>query len=171
MHQKLKAALTTLGITFAPISAAQTRSVPLNPSLPFVNGKGSTSMGANLKKYDLTIIQFWASWCVGCGDVMAQLAKRSKQDSTVGYSSISIDEDMPTARRYFASKPPEVKAAMPNALLDAGGERIATPLKIKSLPVVIIAARDGQVVELIAGHPKPQQLTDIIAKYRAKNKK
>jgi thiol-disulfide isomerase/thioredoxin len=152
------------GQAFSQSSVGQ--KMPLSAKLSLIGGKSKKTIKEVLKGRDLSIIQFWASWCVGCGDVMAQLAKRSKTDPSVGYFSISIDEDMPTAVRYFKSKPPEVTAALPNALLDKGGETIASPLNIKSLPIVIIASEDGVIKEVIAGHPKPEELTKLIAKLR-----
>ncbi|MCX6118262.1 MAG: thioredoxin-like domain-containing protein [Proteobacteria bacterium] len=143
------------------------KKVPLKPKLTLVGSKKKKTLGDVLKSNDVSIMQFWASWCVGCGEVMSQLAKRSKTDTSVGYVSVSIDEDMPTAVRYFRSKPEDVRAALPNALLDEGGEKIAEPLNITSLPVVLIVGRDGTVYQKIAGHPKPADLNTMIAKIRS----
>ena len=114
--------------------------VPMGSKLKLVSGKGVGTLGQTVEKFDVTIIQFWASWCVGCGEMMAELAKRSKQDTSIGYASVSIDEDIATAQRYFKAKSDEIKAAIPNALLDEAGEKIATPLKITTLPYVRKAA-------------------------------
>jgi thioredoxin-like negative regulator of GroEL len=138
----------------------------LNNKLQFVSGNGTGTLGQTVNKFDVTVVQFWASWCVGCGEMMGELAKRSKADSSIGYASISIDEDLATAQRYFKAKPDYVRAAIPNALLDEGGENIATPLKINSLPYVIIVSKDGRVNEAIAGHPKPEELTKMIERAR-----
>jgi hypothetical protein len=50
--------------------------------------------------------------------------------------------------------------------LDEAGDKIATPLKIKSLPYLIVVSRDGVIREAVAGHPKPQELTALLQKVR-----
>ena len=152
------------GILYAQTPVGQ--KLPLNMKLSVVGGKTKKTLSDVLKDHDLNIVQFWASWCVGCGEIMAQLAQRTKTDTSIGYASISIDEDMPTALRYFKAKPDEVKAALPNSLLDKGGEKVATPLGIKSLPALLITGKDGIVKEHVVGHPKPEELTKLIAKIR-----
>lgn len=153
-------------------STAQAAGLKVNPAtrLPSVSSKGIVSIGETLKGHDLTIIQFWASWCVGCGLVMADLAKRTAFDSSIGYASISVDEDMETARNYFNAKPTDVRRALPNAWLDAGGAKVGSKLDIKSLPFMVIVTSDGRVVQSIQGHPKQEQLTATIAKIRGQLK-
>lgn len=144
--------------------------VPMGIKLPLVAGKGTTTLGETIKKHDVTVVQFWASWCVGCGDIMSDLSKRSKADPTLGFTSVSIDEDMETAQRYFKAKPEEVRAAMPNAVLDEAGEKIAQPLNIKTLPYILIATQDGVVQESVLGHPKSEELTAMIQRVRDRRK-
>lgn len=153
-------------------STAHGAALKVNPAtrLPSVSSKGTVNIGETLKGHDLTVIQFWASWCVGCGQVMADLAKRTAVDSTIGYASISVDEDMETARNYFNAKPADVRKALPNAWLDAGGAKIGSQLDIKSLPFIVIVTSDGRVVQSMQGHPKQGQLTASIAKIRGQLK-
>ncbi|MCX6125587.1 MAG: hypothetical protein NTV34_12710, partial [Proteobacteria bacterium] len=87
--------------------------VPMTTKLKLVSGKGIGTLGQTVEKFDVTIIQFWASWCVGCGEMMVELAKRSKLDTSIGYASVSIDEDIATAQRYFKAKSDEIKAVIP----------------------------------------------------------
>lgn len=147
---------------------AGTRVSP-NTKLPSVSSKGVVNIGETLKAHDLTIVQFWASWCVGCGAVMADLAKRTKTDPSVGYASISVDEDMETARNYFKAKPSDVREALPNVWLDAGGAKVGSKLEVKSLPFIVITNSDGHVVQSMQGHPKPEELTAMIAKLRSQS--
>ena len=147
-------------------NAADAKRVNPATRLPSISSKGMVNVGDTLNGHDLTIIQFWASWCAGCGAVMADLAKRTKVDSSIGYASISVDEDMETARNYFKAKPADVREALPNAWLDAGGAKIGTALEIKSLPFIVITTSDGRVVQSMQGHPKPEELTAIISKLR-----
>ena len=153
-------------------STANAGTLKVSPAtrLPSVSSKGVVSIGETLKGHDLTIIQFWASWCVGCGQVMADLAKRTAVDSSIGYASISVDEDMETARNYFNAKPAEVRQALPNAWLDAGGAKVGSQLEIKSLPFIVIVTSDGHVVQSMQGHPKQEELTASIAKFRSQLK-
>lgn len=151
-------------------SASDVMRVSPATRLPSVSSKGVVSIGETLKGHDLTIVQFWASWCTGCGAVMADLAKRTKVDSSVGYASISVDEDMESARNYFRAKPAEVREALPNVWLDAGGAKVGSALNIKSLPLIVITTSDGRVVQSMQGHPKPAELTAMISKLRSQLK-
>lgn len=160
------AALLFVGST----ATAGTMKVSPTTRLPSVSSKGVVSIGETLKGHDLTVIQFWASWCVGCGPVMADLAKRTSVDSSIGYASISVDEDMETARNYFNAKPAEVRQALPNAWLDAAGAKVGSQLQIKSLPFIVIVSNDGRVVQSMQGHPKQEELTASITKIRSQLK-
>jgi hypothetical protein len=140
--------------------------IPLNIKLAKVQGKGTATLGETLSKHDVTLVQFWASWCVGCGEVMVEMSQRTKKDPSLGFASVSIDEDMATARGYFASKPNDVKKAMNFVLLDAGGEKVATSLNISELPYLVVATNDGRVHESFRGHPRPEDLTAVIQKAR-----
>jgi thiol-disulfide isomerase/thioredoxin len=140
---------------------------PLNLKLPLVGSKQKKSASEILKGKKVSIVQFWASWCVGCGEVMADLAERSKKDTSVGFVTVSLDEDMPTAVRYFKAKPEAVRQALPNALLDKAGEKVAEPLSIKSLPALAILGSDGSIAQIINGHPKAEELDQAIAKAKS----
>lgn len=168
-HFRILAAGLFLITSQAKAGKASVR-IPTNTKLPSVSGKGVVSIGETLKTHDLTVVQFWASWCVGCGPVMADLAKRTNTDSSIGYASISVDEDMETARGYFKSKPTEVREALPNVWLDAGGAKLSSKLDIKSLPLIVITTNDGRVLQSMHGHPKQEDLTAIIAKLRSQLK-
>lgn len=165
MKTTLKLGLATLLFLGSQVQAAELN-ISTSTELPSVSGKSSANIGQTMKSHDLTVVQFWASWCVGCGAVMADLATRSKTDSSIGYASISVDEDMETARNYFKSKPSEVCEALPNVWLDGGGAKLGTKLNIKSLPFMVITNEKGDVVQSISGHPKSEELTAIIAKLR-----
>lgn len=164
-----KLGLTVVLFLGSQVQAAQ---LTISPStqLPSVSGKSSANIGQTMQGHDLTVVQFWASWCVGCGAVMADLATRTKTDSSIGYASISVDEDMETARNYFKSKPSEVCEALPNVWLDGGGAKLGSRLNIKSLPFMVITNEKGDVVQSISGHPKSEELTAIITKLRDKPK-
>jgi len=142
--------------------------LPLKIKLPQLGSQNTQTLAQTLQKHDLTIVQFWASWCVGCGEMMVELLKRRKSESALGYIAISIDEDMATAERYFKTKNQDVKAAMPDTVLDEAGDRVATPLGITTLPYLVIAGKDGRILDRIEGHPKPSELSKRLQNARKK---
>lgn len=156
-----------LAMSFEQAAYASKR-FPMTLKIPVVGTKKKMAAKDFAKDKKVMIVQFWASWCVGCGEVMADLAARSKKDSAVGFVTISLDEDMPTAVRYFKAKPDVVKQALPNALLDKAGEQIAEPLGIKSLPALIVMNSEGNISQTMNGHPKAGELDAAIQKVKGR---
>jgi thiol-disulfide isomerase/thioredoxin len=133
------------------------------PSKPLPALSGTTQF-AEAAKGDLVIYQFWASWCTGCGNVMAQLAKTLEAHPNVSYVAISLDETKDVALKFFANKPEAAKFALSRSYLDDSGKYFAEPSKVDSLPYIIIAKKDGTVIKRFKGHPAQQELESLLKK-------
>ena len=104
-------------------------------------------------KKSLTVIQFWASWCTGCGTVMGQMTDLVGKNSKLGYVTVSLDESKDVAMKFFSNKEEKAKSALPVSYLDASGAGFAEPNGVESLPYMIVVDKNGSVVKRIKGHP------------------
>jgi thiol-disulfide isomerase/thioredoxin len=162
MMRSMKGLLCALSLLAAgELSAATDQlSKPAKP-LPALVSSGQLSAVAN---GDLVIYQFWASWCTGCGNVMAQLAKTLESYPKVGYVSVSLDETKDVAMKFFANKPEAAKFALSKSYLDESGKYFAEPSKVDSLPYIIVTKKDGTVIKRFKGHPAQQELESLLKK-------
>jgi thiol-disulfide isomerase/thioredoxin len=119
--------------------------------LPSLSG-GAVFNGANFKS-DVTVIQFWASWCVGCAVVMSQMSEILVQHPDLGYVSISLDEAPAVALKYFSNKNETTKKALNFSYLDASGEMFSAPNGVDTLPYLIVVDKQGTIIKRIQGHP------------------
>jgi thiol-disulfide isomerase/thioredoxin len=122
--------------------------------------------GGTVKAKDLSgevvVLQFWASWCQGCADVMVDLHKLLKDDRGVTYLPVSVDETMGEARSYFVHQRPAVRPLRKIAYFDADAT-LASGLDITALPAVVVVDKKGRIVQRIIGHPSSRQLRDLQA--------
>ncbi len=128
---------------------------PKNP-LPALST--SASFSGDTSKNSLTVIQFWASWCTGCGTVMGQMTDILKKNKKLGYVSVSLDETKDVAMKFFSNKEEKAKGALPVSYLDASGASFAEPNGIESLPYLLIVDKNGSVLKRIKGHPSSADL-------------
>ena len=130
--------------------------------LPSLTGN-STFAGDSFRE-DLTIIQFWASWCTGCAAVMSQINELLPNHPDVGYVSISLDETKDVALKYFVNKSETTRKAVKNSFLDASGETFSQLNGVETLPYLLIVDKHGLILKRILGHPTKDDLELITKK-------
>jgi len=106
------------------------------------------------------LIQFWASWCVGCSKVMEDLLPITAKTEATKYLSVSLDETKEQAVNYFKFQNEKVKTLLPSSWIDPK-TNLATALKVKSLPALVLIDSQGNVLENIYGHPSVNQMKKI----------
>lgn len=125
---------------------------------------GALEGDAKLSKKDIAgkrvLIQFWAAWCVGCGQVMQDLLPYEPDGKKAMYLSVSVDETKDQARGYFKHQNDLVKGMQKKSWIDPDAT-LATALNIKSLPALVLIDSDGNVIENLYGHPTPNQMKRI----------
>lgn len=123
------------------------------PKSPLPGLVGSGSFSAASTKNPLTVIQFWASWCTGCGTVMGQMTDLIGKNPKLGYMTVSLDETKDVAMKFFSNKDVKARGALSASYLDASGASFAEPNGVESLPYLIVMDKNGSIVKRIKGHP------------------
>jgi thiol-disulfide isomerase/thioredoxin len=137
---------------------------PKLASLPADLSLKQLESGAELKKKDLggkvLVLQFFASWCVGCGDLMAQLAPAS--EGKARFLPVSVDETVDEAKSYFKTQSESVKPLQSVAALDPEA-KLAGAVGVRAIPSVVIVGADGKIRGMFSGHPDAAGMAKIKA--------
>lgn len=160
---RLKALLFIAVATFVfatDLVADDSLQLPAKFEVDAINGTGKLTRDQVQGKKIL--IQFWASWCVGCSKVMEDLQPLSPDGSKSMYVSISLDETKDQARGYFKHQKDSIKTMLGKSWIDPE-TKLATHLKVKSLPAILLIDSQGKVIENLYGHPNAEQMKKIEA--------
>lgn len=104
---------------------------------------GETYSYADLKGEQLTILDFWASWCKPCLKAMPKLEALHKKYEAQGVNLISINTDGP---RSIAKVAPLVKSlGLKNIVLKDINNEVMGDLNVFQLPTLLIIDSKGQV--------------------------
>lgn len=96
------------------------------------------------------IIQFWASWCVGCRENMETILEATK-DGSIKFMTISVDDDAASARKYL-DRGGDLGARLAGVTLVDTKQEVATALKVMAVPTVMVVDASGRIVARIMGH-------------------
>lgn len=128
------------------------------PKVPLQSLTGSPAFTGDGFKHELTVIQFWASWCTGCAVVMAQMGEMLPKHPHVGYVSVTLDEKIAESLKYFSNKNEITKKALPLSYIDPSGEAFSQINGVDSLPYLILVNKEGKIIKRIVGHPTKSDL-------------
>jgi len=133
------------------------------PKAPLPSLNAGPSFAGETSKAPLTVVQFWASWCTGCGVVMGQMTDLISNRTDVGYVTVSLDESKDVALKFFGNKSEKAQQAIARSYLDASGASYAEQNGVESLPYLILVDKQGTIVKRIKGHPSKTDL-ELISK-------
>ena len=102
---------------------------------------GGTFDLADTKGKEIVILDFWATWCGPCRQVMPIIEKVAKQfrEEGVRLYAVNLREDSKNVRRYLESQELHL-----TVLLDKQGS-VAAQYKADAIPQTVIIGRDGTV--------------------------
>ena len=86
----------------------------------------------------LTLVDFWAEWCMPCrmqGPIMDKLAKKTGDKATIG--KVNVDENMTVASRYGIT-------GIPTSILFKDGEEVRRFVGVQSEEVLSKALADNE---------------------------
>jgi thiol-disulfide isomerase/thioredoxin len=145
-------------LALAPLPAlAKSKALPKTFELKGLDGGALNPADVKGKRL---VLQFFASWCVGCADVMAELAPLVKEQGGARFVPVSVDETISEARDYFKKQKDTVKPLRKVSFHDADA-KLATALDVEALPAVLVVDDDGKVLLAVTGHPTVEQVAQI----------
>jgi thiol-disulfide isomerase/thioredoxin len=113
-------------------------------------------------KGHFVLMQFWASWCTSCSALMVQMQEFSEEHKAknLRFVTVSVDEDLASAKSYFEHLPPDFRTLSSFAYFDKAGD-FAEKLHVKAIPSVFLLNPSGEIVLQLTGHPNSSQLKEL----------
>lgn len=130
--------------------------VPMDLEIETSAGE-KTTLGDLAKGKKGVLLDFWASWCGPCMNLMPELQKKAKK---LGSKGILV-AGMNTENAGKAESVREKRKIGFTWLVEPEGRPLSQMLKINSIPRMILVAPDGKV--LFNGHPMDDELVSTLA--------
>ena len=130
--------------------------VPMNLEIQTSAGE-KTTLGDLAKGKKGVLLDFWASWCGPCMNLMPELQKKAKK---LGSKGILV-AGMNTENAGKAESVRKKRKIGFTWLVEPEGRPLSQMLKINSIPRMILVAPDGKV--LFNGHPMDDELVSTLA--------
>ena len=136
------------GMTLAEAEADLVRSIrhgTIGATLPEVTGLRIDGVEEFLSDYRgrVVLLDFWATWCVPCIDVLPDLRKLVAELPADRFAlvAISVDEELETVTRFMEDEP------MPWTNWHAGlGSDIARLLRVQGYPTYVLVDENGRIL-------------------------
>jgi thiol-disulfide isomerase/thioredoxin len=143
--------------------AAYAANLTLAPDTPLRDLAGNALVLGDLSKggQKAVLLDFWASWCGPCMQLMPELKKRAESLSTQGIyvAAVNTDEDSPLEK---AAKVKADKGMDMPWLVEVDGAPLSSKLMIDSIPRMVLISPEGKI--LFNGHPLDDGLVKALAK-------
>jgi len=130
--------------------------VPMDLEIQTSTGE-KTTLGDLAQGKKGVLLDFWASWCGPCMNLMPELQKKSKK---LGSKGILV-AGMNTENAGKAESVRKKRKIGFTWLVEPDGRPLSQMLKINSIPRMILVAPDGKV--LFNGHPMDDELVSTLA--------
>ena len=135
-------------MTLAEAEADLVRSIrhgTVGGALPEVTGTRIDGVEESLSDYRgrVVLLDFWATWCVPCIDVLPDLRKLVEELPADRFAlvAISVDEELETVTRFMEDEP------MPWTNWHAGlGSDIARLLRVQAYPTYVLVDESGRIL-------------------------
>lgn len=123
-------------------------------------GLKQESISASDLKNKVIVMQFWASWCKSCSTTMKTLDRATQGKNDVKFVTVSVDEDLKSAKGYFKNLPQNLKHLESKAYFDSDA-KLASNLEVDALPTFMVINSSGQIMETFTGHPDKKDLSKL----------
>jgi len=111
---------------------------------------------ANIRGTNLTVLDFWASWCKPCLKAIPKLIELSKKYESSNVNFIGINEDSPRNISKVAPLANSLGINYP-VLLDSDQE-LMNDFLVNTLPTLIILGKNGKVVFTHIGYSNGDEI-------------
>ncbi len=148
----------TLFLNFSCTTTSEVKPVDLKQVKlkNLINNKTET---LRLGRY--TILEFWASWCEGCSEVMdAVQNKVIRKSRKVRFYPISIDEEVEPAVEYYNEKVKGKVKRLKGLYWDLDAV-MPSQFELEALPKTILLDRKGRVKWEHVGGLKPKDIKKL----------
>jgi thiol-disulfide isomerase/thioredoxin len=122
---------------------------------------GATTLADQLGDKKALLVDFWASWCGPCMQLMPELKKKASELSKHGIVVAGMNKDDENAQAITAKLHDELSIEFP-WLIEPAERPFTKLLEIESIPRMILIAPNGQV--LFNGHPQDPALWTALQK-------
>ena len=113
---------------------------------------------------ELTLVNFWASWCAPCREEMPLFENMFRQSSQAGFVVIGIALDSPDKAQPMLDS---MDITYPILYAEETGmsimESVGNPQGL--LPYSLLLDKNGEVIDQVLGQIHQQQITDWIDSY------
>jgi len=141
---------------------AKLANLKLDLGLVLTNSAGeATTLKDQLAGKQALLIDFWASWCGPCMQLMPALKKKAAELAPHGIVVVGMNKDDENAEAVAAKVRDEQGIDFP-WLVEPRERPFSSLLEIDSIPRMILVAPDGAV--LYNGHPQDPALYEALAK-------
>lgn len=106
-----------------------------------------------------TVVQFWASWCVTCGETMQKLNRMTRKNKRTQFYGISLDESRGMMKNYVKAKPFMNKFR--RKLLWDPQTKLAERYNVEAIPTIIVFDKNGDEIFRTEGSPSSSQLKEL----------
>jgi thiol-disulfide isomerase/thioredoxin len=137
--------------------------ISVDMKLPVTTSKGeATTLGDQLGKNKAILLDFWATWCGPCMNLMPSLRKKAEQLQKHGIVVAGMNNESDEAKADEVRAQKDMKMPW---LVEPKGSPFSELLGIDSIPRMILLAPDGKV--LFNGHPEEPGLWEALKKIDA----
>ncbi|CAN5357743.1 hypothetical protein BH23VER1_BH23VER1_17690 [soil metagenome] len=139
-------------------------SLEVDLTIPIMSDSGEeTTLGKLLEGKKAILLDFWASWCGPCVQLMPALAEKAEHlaKHEIVVASVNTDEENPMGETQSMRKKHEFPDAMP-WLIDPETASYQQTFAIDSIPRMVLITPEGKV--LFNGHPEDPGLWNALKK-------
>jgi len=130
--------------------------VPMDLEIQTSAGE-KTTLGDLAKGKKGVLLDFWASWCGPCMNLMPELQKKAKKLGSKGILVVGMNTEN-AGKAESVRKKRKIGFTW---LVEPEGRPLSQMLKINSIPRMILVSPDGKV--LFNGHPMDDELVSTLA--------
>ena len=138
-----------------PPAAAPAATTVAFEGLPFHTMDGAALSPADWKG-KITVVNYWATWCVPCRSEIPEFNRLSKEMAANGVQFIGIatdDEGAPVVSKFLKTNPIQYKLGLSTGMGN-----------LDELPVTLVLDKNGNTVQRFNGIVTESQVRDAIAK-------
>ncbi len=140
----------TLILILSSLAFASGSSSEKIPNFRLDDLNGRSTLFSELQGEQLTVIDFWATWCGPCLNSLPDLANLSKEFSDQGVAFVGVNVDSP--RNLAKVKPFAKSIGIPYpVLLDLNSE-VMGQLNVTAMPTLLIVNSEREILFLHEGY-------------------